>query len=193
MTGFICVLASDQTTPTATSSTSATVAPTINETAKTSASTLPSTGSRHKTGIKQGLFVLADYLQAEDFQDAYIERMAESYAAKRATGNGVVPYPDRAQAVLFYDELISSPFARKFVVDWCLYTWHQWNYEQDFRNWPMGFVWDLMKAAAPYVRSKKATTAAEKVFDAAGMCRYHQHTANGGQCYRVKYHHLDGQ
>jgi hypothetical protein len=178
MTGFVYVIESDDLVATP-------IAPVMPATGD---NTEAPTGNRYSLGIPFNLFILADFLQAADFQDAHLDAFIERLVDIRTAHTASHALPVSGTIVPVYKSLAADSMMRAFLVDWALYTWGENQYEQDFSVWPVEFVAALLRKAGPWITGRKAVQIdGEDPLDLGKACKYHQHTVCGEECYRVRY------
>jgi hypothetical protein len=152
-------------------------------------------------GTQEGLYIskdvtvcmrlleLAKFLQALDFQDAIVDAMMDIIVELRATNGRFGMSYDRIHGI-YKVSAANSPI-RRFVVDLCLHAWNGEGYTMlDFKHYGAEFLYDFIKAAAPYITSNRDAQKMPDPVDLSESCKYHIHTLHGEPCYKTQYLYL---
>lgn len=122
-------------------------------------------------------YVLGDFLQDGSFKDAVLDAFLEKRLSYATDGQQWNPCGPVIRHI--YDNTLDSSKARRLLVD--IYTENgrgdwltKWATPEDL---PKEFLLDLAVAAL----DRRTMT----VFTPAAQCKYHEHTPDGGPCYRL--------
>lgn len=132
------------------------------------------------------LYKVAKHLEAMDFQDAIVDALIENILEFRAL-RGQCRFT-AAQITAIYAMTEEGSHVRKFAQNSCLQSKGPQGFEKKrMKDFPVEFQLDLLTAAAPFITSSAKSTDMRDPLDLSKSCKYHEHTAIGKPCYRMKY------
>lgn len=135
------------------------------------------------------LYKVANHLEAMDFRDAIVDALIETILDFRAL-KGQCRFTAAHITTIYAMTDEGSPL-RKFAQNLCLQSKGPQGFEKKrLKDFPVEFQLDLLTAAAPFITSSTKSTDMPDPLDPDQSCKYHEHTALGTPCYRMKYQYI---